>query len=94
MSESRLLRDRYNINTMPMYLMYYNGRLAYASNTLNGYGSSKDDLVAQARATLLSAQQGTFLPADFKFSLTDNRLTESFSATLSSTTQSLGTEQR
>ena len=89
MSQSRLLRDRYNINTMPMYLMFYNGRLAYASNTLNGYGASKNDLLAQVRATVLDAQRGVFLPADFKFNVTDNRLTESFSKTLNATSNKL-----
>jgi len=90
MSESRFLRDRYNINTMPMYLMYYNGALAYASNTLNGFGTGKDDLVAQARKTLLDAQQGLVLPAGFKFSHTDNNLVASFSSTLGATAPTLG----
>lgn len=49
MSASRLLRERYNINTMPMYLMYFRGRLAYASNVLNGFGSAKEDMRAQVR---------------------------------------------
>jgi hypothetical protein len=48
MSESRFLRDRHNINTLPMFLMYYDGKLCYANSTLNGYGTSRDDLVAQA----------------------------------------------
>lgn len=52
MSQSRLLRDRYNINTLPMYLMYYNGRLAYASNVLNGFGTGKEDMRAQVRASV------------------------------------------
>ena len=48
MSESRFLRDRHNINTLPMFLMYYDGKLCYANSTLNGYGTSRDDLLAQA----------------------------------------------
>ena len=50
MSQSRLLKERHNIHTIPMYLMYYNGRLAYASNVLNGYGASAEDLRAQVCA--------------------------------------------
>ena len=46
-SNSRMLNLRYNINTLPMYLMYYGGRLVFASNSLNGFGSSTDDLLAQ-----------------------------------------------
>ena len=48
MSESRFLRDRHNINTLPMFLMYYDGKLCYANSTLNGYGTSRDDLLVQA----------------------------------------------
>lgn len=90
MCHSRILRDRHNIHTMPMYLMYYDGKLAYASNTLNGFGSSKDDLVEQARQTLADAQGGHFLPADFKFGQTSNKLVESFSSTLGATAPILG----
>ena len=90
MSESRFLRDRHNINTLPMYLMYYNGRLAYASNTLNGYGTSKEDLVAQVRETTNAAQRGAFLPDDFRFGSTDNRMVDRFSATLGATAPTLG----
>ena len=68
MSESRMLRDRYNITTLPMFLMYYNGQLAYASPTLNGYGTRKEDMVAQAATTLQDAQRGAFLAEGFKFS--------------------------
>ena len=48
MSEHRFLRDRHNINTLPMFLMYYDGKLCYANSTLNGYGTSRDDLLLQA----------------------------------------------
>jgi len=92
MSESRLLRDRYNISTLPMYLMYYSGKLCFASNTLKGYGSSMDDLRAQARDTLVAAQRGAFLPDDFKFGPTSNKLTESFGDTLNGTSNKLATK--
>jgi len=86
MSNSRLLRDRHNIQTLPMYLMYYNGSLCYASNTLNGYGTGPADLRAQARATLLTAQQGAVLPTDFKFGLgNDNKMLESMATALGGT---------
>ena len=90
MSHSRLLRDRHNVNTLPMYLMYVNGKLAYASNTLNGSGGTKEDLFAQVRMTAADAAAGTFLPEGFKFGLTDNALVESFGKTLSATSSKLG----
>jgi hypothetical protein len=133
MSESRFLRDRHNINTLPMFLMYYDGKLCYASNTLNGYGTSRDDLLAQARrrpprprktrarlqrptsartglvlpllppasvpptprpsqvaASRMDAQRGAFLPPDFRFGATDNKLTASFTETLTKTSTKLG----
>ncbi|KAL1524710.1 hypothetical protein AB1Y20_019594 [Prymnesium parvum] len=82
MSESRLLRDRYNITTLPMYLMYFNGKLCYASNTFKGVGTTMNDLRAQVRDTREAAQRGIFLPDDFKFGLTSNKFTESFQETL------------
>jgi len=85
MSHSRMLRDRHNINTLPMYLMYVGGRLAFASNTLNGYGASKEDLLAQVRASAADAKAGVFLPEGFKFGATDNKMMESFEETLNAT---------
>jgi len=82
MSQSRMLRDRHNINTLPMYLMYVAGRLVYASNTLNGYGQSIDDLKIQIRESASNAQRGVFLPDDFRFGATDNKLSGDFGATL------------
>jgi hypothetical protein len=82
MSASRALRERYNIHTLPMYLFYLKGRLAHASNVLNGFGAGKEDMRAQAAETLVRAQAGQFLPADFKFGKTDNALMSDMSATL------------
>lgn len=92
MSESRFLRDRYNINTLPMYLMYYGGKLVYASSTLNGYGTSKADLVAQIKESITMATRGSFLPDTFKFGDTDNKTTAKFSETLGATAPILGKE--
>ena len=75
--------------TLPMYLMYLGGRLAYASSTLNGYGTSRDDMVAQARDTLAKAQRGVFLPDGFKFGATDNANTDKFSEVLTATAPSM-----
>ena len=87
MSQSRFLRDRHNINTLPMYLMYIGGRLAYASSTLNGYGSSIDDLKIQVRKV---ASEKNFLPDDFRFGPTDDHNTGDFGATLKATAPILG----
>ena len=35
MAESSFLKKRYNIQTLPMYLMFYNGKLVYGG-TLGG----------------------------------------------------------
>jgi len=90
MSESRFLQQRYNINTLPMYLMYYGGKLTYASSTLNGFGTSTDDLVAQVRESTKDAQRGVFLPEGFTFGKTSNKTNEDFQATLASTAPILG----
>ena len=94
MSESRYLRDRYNIQTLPMYLMYYGGKLAYASNTLNGYGTSAHDLQAQVRETATAAQRGAFLPDNFRFGETDNNLTGQFGSMLDKTSTKLASSAR
>ena len=90
MSESRFLRDRYNIGTLPMYLMYYGGKLAYASSTLNGFGSSEADLIAQAKLTTTAAQHGQFLPDDFKFGATSDKSMSDFVETIAKTCTSIG----
>jgi len=87
--ESRMMRDRYNVQSLPMFLMYYGGRLAYAGNTLNGYGTSRDDMVAQARETLDRAQRGQFLPEGFKFGITDDSTTAKFADVLAKEAPSL-----
>ena len=94
MSESRYLKERYNISTLPMYLMYLGGKLAYAGSTLNGFGTGKDDLKKQVDKTLADAQRGAFLPDDYKFGATDNNLVSSFGATLNSTSTKLATAAR
>ena len=90
MSHSRALQEKYNINSVPMYLMYYGGQLAFAGNTVNGFGTSPADLRAQVRETTARAQRGVFLPADFKFGKTSDSLSDNFGATLSSTAPTLG----
>ena len=68
MSHSRLLRERHNIVTLPAYLMYVDGRLVYASPTLNGTGTSVDDLLKQVEAASAAASRGAFLPDDYQLS--------------------------
>ena len=75
-----------------MYLMYYGGKLVYASSTLNGYGTSKADLVAQIKESITMATRGSFLPDTFKFGDTDNKTTAKFSETLGATAPILGKE--
>jgi len=89
MSENRFLRDRHNINTLPMYLMYYGGKLAYASNVLNGYGTSADDMVAQVRTTIADAQRGSVLPEGFRFGATSDAITDKFGSTMTHTSPSI-----
>ena len=66
-TKSKLLLERFNITQVPMFLMYVNNRLAFASNTFNGYGTGQEDLITQVRETLVCANRGQFLPEGFKF---------------------------
>ena len=91
--ESRYMHERYRVKTPPAFFMYYNGKLVYAKNTLNGYGSSTDDLIAQVKLSLDDAQKGNFLPDDFQFTLTDNATVEKFADTLGATAPILGKQQ-
>ena len=90
-AQSRMLKDRHNISTLPMYLMYLGGKLAYASSTLNGFGTSKDDLKKQIATTLA---QPKFLPEDFRFGATDNNMVASFGNTINATSNKLATATR
>lgn len=89
MQSTRKLRDRYNIHSLPMYLIYAGGKLAYASNVLNGRGTGKDDLKKQLEDTSAAVQKGNFLPDDFKFGVTDDAMTADFQQTLNKTSSGL-----
>jgi hypothetical protein len=94
MSESRYLRDKYGIRTLPMFLMYYGGRLCFASNKLNGFGTSKEDMIEQAKKSLGNAQRGVFLPEGFKFGETDDANTMNFNSTIAKTAPKIGAHSR
>ena len=72
-----------------MYLIYAGGKLAYASNVLNGRGTGKDDLKKQLEDTSAAVQKGNFLPDDFKFGVTDDAMTADFQQTLNKTSSGL-----
>ena len=59
MTKSKLLLERFNITQVPMFLMYVNNRLAFASNTFNGYGTGQEDLITQVRETPSAPTEGS-----------------------------------
>ena len=68
-SESRLLIDRYNFHATPMFLMYYGGKLVFASGTLGRDGITPTDLDSAIEHALQDAAKQIFLPDDFSFGL-------------------------
>ena len=64
---SEELAKRYNFCVYPMFFMYMDSRLVYASKTLNGFGVEPEDCVAQVEKCIVDGQRGRFLPENFKF---------------------------
>ena len=50
-----------------MFLMYYGGKLVFASGTLGIDGITRKDLDGAMDHALQEAQKGNFLPEDFSF---------------------------
>ena len=68
-TESRLLINRYNFHNAPMFLMYYGGKLVFASPVLGRDGLTRQNLDAAVDVCLQKAEEGHFLPDDFKFGI-------------------------
>merc|ERR1712070_257153 len=73
--------DHYRFRAVPMFLMFYNGRLVTATTTLNK-GAAPDalkDFLAQIETSIGDARSNRFLPENFQFDPgQDNALTTSF----------------
>jgi hypothetical protein len=67
-SETKKLRERYRIISLPCYLFFYGGKLVYASNTLAEYETDPKVIEKQLELSLKAAQLGRFLPDTFQFS--------------------------
>jgi len=69
MTESRFLLNEFNIRSVPMFLMWYNGRLVTATTTLNrgAAPTSLKDFLGQIDMSLQDARSNRFMPEDFQF---------------------------
>lgn len=66
-TSSKMLSERFNFSTYPMFLAYYGGRLVFASTAVAGRGASRDNVQTQLDACLEDAGRGRFLPDDYRF---------------------------
>lgn len=62
-SQSNALQDKLGFRSVPMYLMYYGGKLVSASNALR----STAEVRSAAQHALTLGRKGEFLPAGFSF---------------------------
>eukprot|EP01028_Stygiella_incarcerata_P007966 TRINITY_DN332_c0_g3_i1.p1 TRINITY_DN332_c0_g3~~TRINITY_DN332_c0_g3_i1.p1 ORF type:complete len:485 (+),score=111.10 TRINITY_DN332_c0_g3_i1:165-1619(+) len=67
-SETKKLRERYRIISLPCYMFFYGGKLVYASNTLGECETDPKTIEKQLELSLKAAQLGRFLPDTFQFS--------------------------
>lgn len=67
-SESRELQQQYGFRSIPMFLMFYQGKLVHAGNSIR----TKDEFLAAATAALAAGRRCDFLPEGFKFSSGDD----------------------
>ncbi|PNH03871.1 hypothetical protein TSOC_010027 [Tetrabaena socialis] len=63
-SEGNTLQDRYGFRTVPMFLMFYEGRLVLASNNVR----TESELREAALGALVRGRKRDFLPEGFRFS--------------------------
>lgn len=61
-----MLRERYGVNSVPLFLFYYSKQLIGIKRRWNGYGQTKKDLIIELRAMQVNGERGRFLPADYK----------------------------
>ncbi|KAF6264847.1 hypothetical protein COO60DRAFT_1698002 [Scenedesmus sp. NREL 46B-D3] len=62
-SESRALQLRFGFRSIPMFLMFYQGRLVSAGNSIR----SQEEFLQAAAAGLAAGRRRDFLPEGFKF---------------------------
>jgi len=73
MAESDLLRDRYNLRTVPMLLYFMNGKLVAITNTtLVSATTTQDSFLSLFQQQLISARAGVTLPTDYRCSIADH----------------------
>ncbi|XP_065179999.1 uncharacterized protein LOC135810434 [Sycon ciliatum] len=60
-----LLQQRHNV-VPGVCLMYADGKLVFAGNRFNGYGTSKRDFTKQVQQTLIDLRRDSFIPMDYK----------------------------
>uniref|UniRef100_A0A383VAF3 FAM194 C-terminal domain-containing protein n=1 Tax=Tetradesmus obliquus TaxID=3088 RepID=A0A383VAF3_TETOB len=79
-SESRELQQRYGFRSIPMFLLFYGGRLVSAGNSMR----SADELLAAAAAGLAAGRRRDFLPEGFRFGAGgDNAMLDSITKDMS-----------
>ncbi|GMH72339.1 hypothetical protein TrLO_g1662 [Triparma laevis f. longispina] len=61
------IAKKYNFNVLPMYMMYYGGKLVMIGDKFNGYSTMKEDLEIEIKNNVLRARKNLFLPNDFRF---------------------------
>lgn len=72
-SEGNILQDRYGFRTVPMFLMFYEGNLVFASNNVRTEVEARE----AAREALDRGRKHQFLPEGFRFTAgSDNSILE------------------
>jgi len=64
-TKSNLLRERYKVNSVPIFIFYYNKQLVGIERRWNGYGQTKNDLIKELRSKQVDGERGRFLPKNF-----------------------------
>jgi hypothetical protein len=79
-SESCELQQRYGFRSIPMFLMFYQGRLVSAGNNIR----SRDEFLQAAAAGLAAGRRRDFLPEGFRFGAGgDNAMLDSITKDMS-----------
>jgi len=64
-TKDKMLQERYKVNSVPIFLFFYQKRLVGLTRRWNGYGQTKRDLIKELEKQYENGQRGRFLPEDY-----------------------------
>jgi hypothetical protein len=81
-AKSKAPQKHFDFVVCPMYFMYFNGGLVYASSTFNGYSTAESDFLVQLGLSRKTGDKNKFYPPNFTMQLGTKKLTSIYGDTV------------